>query len=394
MGYNLNLFALKNEQYILHFMTPMHPTWIEIDLGQFRKNIALMKSFLGDCLYCLPIKANAYGHGLCEIGKAAAESGVDYLAVAHLEEGKALRESGIHIPILVLGAIHENQIKELINHKLEFTISSKYKADLASNICYTIGKTCRIHLEVDTGMKRTGVTPKTAKELFKHLQELKCFDIVGVYSHFVDADHAPDQTLTFENLIHELKSPSPLIRHIANSSSALSFPKTHLDMVRPALATFGYSSLKGIEPCFTLKSKVSYFKVVEEGEGISYGHTYRTKTKTRIVTIPIGYGDGYRRSLSNKGSVLIRGKRLPIVGTICMDQFMVDVGENEIHVGDEVVLIGKQRSEEISLEEISHLADTIPYEILCNFNNRIPRVYLPNNLAQTESVFPVDSCAF
>ena len=133
--------------------------------------------------------------------------------------------------------------------------------------------------------------------------------------------------------------------------------------------------LKDLTPCFTLKSKVSYFKVVEKGQGISYGHTYKTKSQTRIVTIPIGYGDGYRRSLSNKGFVLIRGKRFPIAGSICMDQFMVDVGKDEVYVGDEVVLIGKQGDEEISLWEVSRLAKTIPYEILCNFNNRIPRFY-------------------
>jgi alanine racemase len=363
-----------------------HPTWIEIDLIQFHKNIYLLKTYLGKCLYCLPIKANAYGHGLCPIGKAAEEAGVDYLAVAHLEEGKELRKAGILIPILVLGALHENQIPDLIAYGLEFTISSKYKADLVANICYSLKKTCKIHLEVDTGMQRTGVRPKTAIALFDHLKNLACFEIIGLYSHFATADRKEDpfmqeQLKKFDDLIAYLPKETPLIRHISNSNGAIFFPLSHLDMVRPALATFGYISkeapepLHEIAPCFTLKSKVSYFKVVEEGEGIGYGHTYTTSTKTRIVTIPIGYGDGYRRSLSNKGSVLIRGKRFPIVGTICMDQLMVDVGLQEVYVGDEVVLIGKQQEEEISLEEVSYLAETIPYEILCNFNNRIPRIY-------------------
>jgi len=364
-----------------------HPTWIEIDLSQFRKNIAILRDFLGDCLYCLPIKANAYGHGLIEIGKAAQESGIDYLAVAHAEEGKQLRQSGIEIPILVLGALHENQIADLLHYNLEFTISSKYKADLVKDVCSSLDKKCRVHLEVDTGMQRTGVRPKTAIELFHHVQNLDCFEIVGIYSHFASASEKENpftekQLKSFHELISSLPSSSSLIRHISNSSAAIFFPTSHLDMARPAFVSFGYlpkgfpTRLQEIKPCFTLKSKVSYFKVVEEGQGVSYNHTYKTEKATRIVTIPIGYGDGYRRSLSNKGSVLIKGKRFPIVGTICMDQLMVDVGENEIYVGDEVVLIGKQQNEEISLEEVSSLAETIPYEILCNFNNRIPRVYI------------------
>jgi len=364
----------------------IHPTWIEIDLSQFRKNIASIKKYIGECLYCLPIKANAYGHGLCPIGKAAAEAGVDYLAVAHLEEGKELRKSGIDIPILVLGALHENQIPELIEYNLEFTISSKYKADLVAKVCDLLGKRCRVHLEIDTGMQRTGVRPQTAIELFHHLQHLQCFDITGVYSHLATANShedsfAKEQIGQFYDVVNQLPSSS-LIRHISNSNGTMFFSHSHLDMVRPALATFGYISatapqeLQDIAPSFTLKSKVAYFKVVEAGQGISYGHTYKTETKTRIVTIPIGYGDGYRRCLSNKASVLIRGKRFPVVGTICMDQLMVDVGNNEVRVGDEVVLIGKQGDLEISLEEVSKLADTIPYEILCSFNNRIPRIYV------------------
>jgi len=363
-----------------------HPTWIEIDVRQFRKNISLLKSYLHNCLYCLPIKANAYGHGLCQIGKAAADAGVDYLAVAHLEEGKELRKAGICTPILVLGAIHEEQIPDLLEYELEFTISSQYKADLVASVCLALKKSCRIHIEVDTGMQRTGVRPQTAIELFHHLLNLQCFIVVGVYSHFATGDQGDTFTLQqmqkFDDLLNHLPSSSPLIRHIANSSGTLLFPHAHLDMVRPAFATFGYlpqtapKELQEIRPCFTLKSKISYFKVVEKEQGVSYGHTYTTSSQTRIVTIPIGYGDGYRRCLSNKGFVLIRGQRFPIVGTICMDQLMVDIGQSEAFVGDEVVLIGKQGKEEISLQEVSHLVGTIPYEILCGFNNRIPRLYI------------------
>nr|MBF0207438.1 alanine racemase [Oligoflexia bacterium] len=173
-----------------------------------------------------------------------------------------------------------------------------------------------------------------------------------------------------------------LIRHIANSRGIINFDYSYLDMVRPSLITFGYlpqkspPGLEGIAPCFSLKTKVSYLKVVEKGQGISYGHSFITTKKTRIVTVPIGYGDGYRRCLSNKGSALIRGQRFPIVGNICMDQFMIDIQDKEVHVGDEVVLIGRQGQEEITLMEIAHLCETIPYEVLCLFNQRLPRIYI------------------
>lgn len=365
-----------------------HPSWIEIDLKQFRKNIAIVKSHIGERLFCLPIKANAYGHGLCQIGKAAEEAGVDYLAVAHLQEGVKLREANVRIPILVLGAIHEDQILDLINFNLEFTISSKFKAQLVAEKCKKIRQKCRIHLEVDTGMQRTGVRSATAIELYKHLKELHHFDIIGIYSHLATADTAGDpfalkQIESFHALLeHPIFKGTQLIRHIANSGGTTHFSKSHLDMVRPSLITLGYlpanhpESLQGIAPCFSLKTKVSYFKVVEKGVGISYGHSYITPKQTRIATIPVGYGDGYRRSLSNRGFVLIRGKRFPIVGTICMDQFMVDIGDQEVYVGEEVVLIGKQGKEEIPLQEIATLCDTIPYEVLCLFNDRIPRYYL------------------
>ncbi len=351
-----------------------HPSWIEVDLGQFRKNIGVVRGRIGEALYCLPVKANAYGHGLKEIGRAAEEAGVDYLGVAHLQEGIELRDAGVKIPILVLGAIHEDQIDDLIANELEFSISSKMKADFVAKRCE--GK-CRVHLEVDTGMHRTGVRSSTAIELMRHLRDLKVFDVVGIYSHFATAGDAfaTRQMETFQALLMEpIFKEQPLIRHIANSSGITHFPP--LDMVRPSLITFGYGALEGVAPCFALKSKVSYFKIVEKGEGISYGHTYVTTKRTRIVTVPIGYGDGYRRQLSNRGHVLIRGKKFPITGTICMDQFMVDVGDDDIFVGDEVVLIGKQRSEEILLTDIAELCDTIPYEILCQFNNRVPRIYI------------------
>lgn len=365
-----------------------HPAWIEVDIQQFRKNIAILRRYIGEVLFCLPVKANAYGHGLCTIGRVAAESGVDYLAVAHLQEGIELREAGIKIPILVLGAIHEDQIVDLIHYQLEFTISSQYKAELVANKCRELNMRCRVHIEIDTGMRRTGVRSASATQLFQYIDAISYFDIIGIYSHLAAAQHSQDtiakaQIVEFLELLQEpVFQKKKLIRHLASSGGVVFFPELQLDMVRPSLITFGYlpsqapELLQEVAPCFSVKAKVSYSKIVEAGQGVSYGHSHVTSSRTRIVTIPIGYGDGYRRSLSNRGFVLIHGRRFPIVGTICMDQFMVDVGQEKIQVGDEVILIGRQGDEEISLGEIATLCETIPYEVLCLFNQRMPRIYV------------------
>lgn len=362
-------------------MNHWHPTWVEIDVKQFRKNIKTIRSFIGDTLYCLPIKANAYGHGLADIGKIAAEEGVDYLAVAHASEGVFLRrEAAVGLPIFVMGAIHKEQVEDLLDYDLEISVSSHLKAEQIREKCKKMNKKCKVHLEIDTGMHRTGLKPESAILLFKELCCDPFLDFVGVYSHFAsNDDNGRQQMETFQNICQAIApiAKRPLIRHIGNSGGITAFRGgSFLDMVRPALLSFGYGELNGIAPCFSLKSTVSYFKVVEQGKGISYGHTYHMQKTSRIVTISIGYGDGYRRDLSNKGQVIIRGKKYPIIGTICMDQFMVDVGEDDIFVGDEVVLIGKQGDEEVTLQDIAKLCNTIPYEILCGLNQRVPRMYV------------------
>jgi alanine racemase len=236
-------------------------------------------------------------------------------------------------------------------------------------------------------MQRTGVRAASAIDFLQYIKSLQSLELVGMYSHFATAD-SPDggvaqkQVEIFTELakLPFLQEP-PVVVHMANSGGTAYLSDSHFHMVRPAQLSFGFYFEKtppqftDLSSCFSVKAKISYFKVVAAGQGISYGHTYVTSKQTRIVTIPVGYGDGYPRILSNRGSVLIRGKRFPIVGTICMDQFMVDVGEQEVYVGEEAVLIGKQGEEEISLWEVAKLCDTIPNEILCGFNDRIPKVY-------------------
>ena len=364
-----------------------YSSWIEIDLKQFKKNLNIIRSNINNKLFCLPVKANAYGHGLVEISKTAESEGVDYLAVANLLEGIKLRKANIKLPIIVMGPFHEDQIQDLLDHDLEITISSFFKAKLVRDYCIKHNKRCKIHLKVDTGMNRIGVKPKTAVDLYKYLKDEKCFDLVGIFSHFANAtdkNHLFNQVQInrFNNFIKKIKLSSNIICHLANSAAISFLPNSINDMVRVAALSFGcfegelVEKFKDIKSIFAMKSKVSFFKIVEKNSGISYGHSYITKNKTRIVTIPIGYGDGYSRALSNKGSVLIREKKYPIVGSICMDQLMVDVFDDDIFVGDEVVLIGEQNNKKISLHEIAGLLNTITYEILCSCNERLPRVYL------------------
>ena len=364
-------------------MTP-HPSWIEIDVGQFRKNLAEIRKRIGGALFCLPVKANAYGHGLVEIGKIAEEEGIDCLGVSCLKEGLDLRSSGVRIPILIFGAIHEEQIGPLIEAGLECSISSRYKAELVLQKCRERGLKCKVHLEVDTGMQRTGVRPESAPELLEFLESSPFFEVKGIYSHLATGD-VPDHPFAKEQIgafraLREQLGKRGLIWHLGNSGAVAFYPEALFDMVRPGLLSYGYlpdlCPEMGVRPCLSLKSKISYFKVVGEGRSISYGQLYRTKGETRVVTVPLGYGDGYMRALSNKANVLIRGSLYPIAGAICMDQFMVDLGKGEAYVGDVVTLIGKDGEREVSLKALAALGGTIPYELLTSFGARLPRRYV------------------
>ncbi len=361
-----------------------HPAWFEIDLSCFSGNLARIRKHVGRRLICCVLKANAYGHGLIPIAKAAEASGqVDFFGVAHLSEAIALRNAGILLPILVLGAIHEDQIEDLIRYRVEFTISSLYKARLVAERAERVGARCLVHVEVDTGMRRTGVRPESAFALIDYLLSSPCFSLRGVYSHLAMSETPGDETTLrqIESLVRlkEKISLLGLLWHLANSGGIAFYPDSWLDMVRPGLLCYGLSfpgAFPGLQPCLELKAKISYFKVVAAGEGISYGHLYRTEKQARIVTIPVGYGDGYRRDFSNRMHVLLRGKNYRIAGAVCMDQFMIDIGSDEAFVGDEVVLLGRQGNVSITLDEMAALSGTDPREILCHFNERIPRLYL------------------
>lgn len=369
----------------------MHNTIIEIDSKQFSNNLVAIRSHLKDehIKICLPVKANAYGHGLIGMAKLA-QPYVDYLAVACLDEGISLRQNGITKPILVFGAFTEEQIPDLIAYNLEITISSVYKAELVNQYCQINQLKCSAHLKIDTGMNRIGVRVDSAYNLIDYVFNSPHFNLIGIYSHLACSDNisssfTKEQINQFTQIVKYIKKIKPnTICHLANSGGLCYFPDSYFDMIRPGILSYGYfpahilqdTPLKNIKPCFSLKSKVAYFKVVKALQGISYNHIYIAPTDTRIITVPIGYGDGYKRALSNIGSVLINGQRYLIAGNICMDMLMVDIGQTgEAYVDDEVVLIGKQDQHNITVEEIAALCHTITYEILCSFNERIPRIY-------------------
>jgi len=368
--------------------TTARPTRIRVDLDALSHNLRVLRGHVGVPVMGI-VKANAYGHGLVPVARHLQAQGVEQLGVAFLEEGVALRQAGITLPILVMGGIFGPQAAELIRHDLEITVSSLDKLRQVEAAAEALGRPATIHLKVDTGMERIGVHSYNAGPFIEAALASPWCRIRGIYSHLACADD-PDSPMTARQLerfleacahFERLGAPMPL-RHLANSGGVLHFPQTHLDMVRPGIALFGVlpdtasRSPVPLRPVMSLVSQVVYFKVVPAGQPVSYGASWAPAADTRVVTVPIGYGDGFPRSLSSRGQVLIRGQRHPIVGRICMDQFMVDIGpQGTAYNEDEVVLIGRQGEQAISCEEVAAAAGTIPYEILVGLNGRIPREY-------------------
>jgi len=363
------------------------PTWAEVDLDNLAHNFTQLKHFLAPQVKMMVcVKADAYGHGITQVANRLVSCSADYLGVASIDEAVKLREAGIKLPILILGMMHHKDIEALFDYKITPNICSEEVMQALDKQATAKDQPIGVHIKVDTGMGRIGVLHKEALKFIKKIHGLKTVPIEGVFTHLACADTNKDFTLhqikLFKRLLSQLKKeniPVPLA-HLANSMGLIAYKESHFDMVRPGLAIYGLYPKEGLEidlkPALSLKTRVLYVKRVSAGHGISYGHTYVTKKKTTIVTLPIGYGDGYPRNLSNKAPVLIRGKRFKICGNICMDQIMVDVGDFSVEIGDEAVLIGEQGGNKITTEELAGLSDTIPYEIVCGLGSRIPRVYI------------------
>lgn len=369
-------------------MSCPRPSYLQIDLSALRSNFYRLKAQAGTARMLCAIKANAYGHGLEQCAQVLESAGADYFGVALLAEGIALRKMGTALPILVFGGMLGEEVDAFLAHDLEITASSVFKLREISARALALGKKARVHLKIDTGMGRIGVQFDRCEEFLREASNTPGIEVSGIFSHFASAD-APDLSFArvqLERFNYSCQLAKQLLgfmpmRHISNSGALLQFHEANLDMVRPGIALFGVAPTQVLQPVVPLKpvmslhSRVVYFKVLGPGNGVGYGPIWRTSKQTRIVTIPIGYADGLFRSVTQQACVLIRGKRYPIVGTICMDQCMVDIGDDEAYVGDDVVLIGTQGQSGISVHELARAANTIAYECLTALSSRLPRVF-------------------
>ncbi len=370
----------------------MRPTRAEIHLPSLKNNIRKIRNAIGtNVLMMGVVKANAYGHGLVEIAQQMVQNGVEYLGVGFVEEGIALRSAGITSPIVVLGGVLGNQVQKFLAFDFEITVSSLELAKHINNeVARTNGRKARVHLKIDTGMERLGIHAENAVDFALAVSVLPHIEIVGIFSHLATSSGEDKQFTEFQlqrfftaiEKIEQYNITIPL-KHIANSGAVLEYRNSYCNLVRPGIMMYGvYPSASAkrtieISPVLALKSKIVYLKEVPANTSISYERVFFTKRISRIATLPIGYGDGYFRQLSNKAEVLINGKRFPVVGIICMDQLMVDVTDgDEIHVGDDVTLLGKDGDEEIPVVEIAEKVGTNVYEVLTNIAARVPRVYV------------------
>jgi alanine racemase len=367
------------------------PTWAEVDLDRFARNVAAIDSAIGPgCSILLVVKADAYGHGAVEIARAAVDAGVSMLGVATLHEGIELRAAGLAAPIVILSPSLASEVDEILEHHLTPCVSSLAFADLLSRRCAARETTARIHVEVDTGMGRTGVSAEDAVEFLSKASAMRHLELEGVFTHFPDADSgntffAEEQLRRFHEILDALaKAGVPVpIRHAANSAGILSLPQSRLDMVRPGILAYGFYPTAQVprsipvEAVMSFKSRVVQLRTVPAGQFISYGRTYQTRRTTRVGVLPVGYGHGLPWLLSNRGEVLIRGRRAPMIGRVTMDLTMVDVTEiPSVALGDEAVLWGEQQGARITLEEVAERAETLSYEILCSMGKRVVRVFL------------------
>ena len=362
-------------------------TWAEINLTRLSQNLTAIRTHVAPVKVMIVVKANAYGHGLAEVAKHLSPQ-VDYIGVAVLEEGILLRELGVRAPILVLGGIWGDQIPGYIQHNLTLTASSVDRLEQIDHAARQMGVKAKVHLKIDTGMERIGVHYYSAETIQEAALSCKNVEVEGIFSHFANSDaadltHGRLQLERFNEVIrfydrHDLPTP---IRHFANSAAIVQLPESNLDMVRPGIMLYGvYPNPQidhdiPVQPVLTWKSRVVYFKIVRAGHAVSYNSTWQSDHPVRIVTLPVGYGDGYFRSLSNKAQVIIRGKKYPQVGSVCMDQMMVNIESDSAFNGDEVILIGESGHESITAQDLANWAGTIPYEILTNINTRVPRIY-------------------
>jgi len=361
------------------------PVYLEVNLQQLKSNLNAIRAFVGNAKVMVMVKANAYGHGVDGVAPFI-EPDVDYFGVALLEEGIHLRELGIHKPILVAGGALPEHIQHYAKYDLTLTGASVSLLDAAENESVKHGKSIKVHLKIDTGMERLGVHEFDARGLIEKAAACSHIKVEGIFTHLanseiVDRRYSNIQLERFQSVLQLYSSinlPVPSIKHVCNSGGIVNLPNAYYDMVRTGILFYGVYPGRGlkrsidVKPALRWHAQVSYSKRIPAGRPVSYGSMWQPESETRIITIPCGYGDGYFRRLSNQSVVMISGKKYPQVGRVCMDQFMVDVGNDQVHPGQDVVLLG----DGILAEEFADWVGTNEYEVLTNINTRVPRVYL------------------
>lgn len=369
---------------------PLRPVWAEINLDHYIHNIQEIKRRYPEVKVMAVVKADAYGHGVIPLSKAALHAGADRLAIAIVDEGIELRKAGLDVPIQILGGTAESQLAQVVDYDLIQTVFDLNTARALSRIAQEKGKRVKVHLKVDTGMGRVGFRPEDAGEAAAAIFALPNLDLEGLMTHLSTADET-DKSYTLQQIERyraawdaiEARGIRISVKHVANSATIIDLPDFHFDMVRPGIMSYGLwpsdevDHTFDIRPVLSWKAQIIYVKDVPAGTGISYGKTFVTPKPAKVATLPLGYADGLSRRLSNKGEVLVKGHRVPIIGRVCMDQCMIDVTElDDVKIGDEVVLIGYQGEEHISAEEMASWIGTINYEVTCAISKRVPRYYV------------------
>ncbi len=360
----------------------VRPTLLRIDLDAVRDNVRVLAEAAGTPVL-VAVKADGYGHGAVEVARAALDAGAQWLGVALVEEGLALREGGVSAPVLVLSELPPGSEKDALARGLTSALYTDRGLEALAGAAGDTGRPVGVHVKVDTGMHRVGVSPEGTPAFVQQVLA-RGLRVDGLWTHFASADTPEDgtargQLATFLEVAGALRREGvrPRYLHAANSAATVHLPESHLNLVRVGIAAYGVSMPPevGLRPAMSVRSTVTMVKRLPAGEAISYGLRYVLARESTIATVPIGYADGYARRLSAAGRVLIRGRRHPVAGTITMDQLMVDCGDDPVEVGDEVVLIGRQGDEAVTADEVAGWLGTIAYEVVCAVGPRVPRRY-------------------
>jgi len=372
----------------------MPPFAAQVDLGAVRANVAELRRRAGDAAVMAVVKADGYGHGMVPCARAALAGGASWLGVAFVDEAVALRDAGIDVPVLAWLVSPDTDLRPAATHRIDVSVSAPWGLELAAAAARECTRTIRVHLKADTGLGRGGAMPAEWPRLCEQAAKLAAdalVSVVGVWSHLAYADSPNHPTIAaqqkaFERALQVAASFGvlPEVRHLANSAATLALPATHYDLVRPGVAVYGLSpgpqvgraADLGLRAAMTLRADVALAKRVPAGQGVSYAHRYTTSRETTLALVPLGYADGIPRNATNVGPVQIGGQRFTVSGTVCMDQFVVDVGDLDVSAGDTVVLFGSGADGEPTADDWAEAVGTINYEIVTRIGARVPRVYV------------------